>query len=128
MLAAVLLVATLAVAPYVRSTVGQQAELAELEADVVAREGSVADLEAELERWDDPAFVTAQARERLFMVMPGEIGYVVLDPPEEEEAAPEGPVAAVRAAREAATGDETWFGTVWESVRIAGAPAPPPSP
>ena len=34
---------------------------------------------ARSERWDDPAYVEQQARERLGFVMPGEIGYSVLD-------------------------------------------------
>ena len=38
----------------------------------------MASLQQELEDWQDPAFVVAQARSRLHFVFPGEVGYVVL--------------------------------------------------
>ena len=47
----------------------------------------MADLQAAEARWDDPAYVEAQARARLHFVRPGEVGYVVLT--EEELASPE---------------------------------------
>jgi hypothetical protein len=44
----------------------------------------VADLECQRERWQDPAYITTQARERLYYVKPGEVVYLVDDdlPPE----------------------------------------------
>lgn len=37
----------------------------------------VADLEAQRDRWSDPAYITTQARERLYYVRPGEVVYLV---------------------------------------------------
>ena len=33
----------------------------------------------ERKRWSDPAYIRAQARDRLYYVMPGEVSYLVLD-------------------------------------------------
>jgi cell division protein FtsB len=125
-LAVLVLVAAVAVAPYLRSLAAQQAELAALRADVAERRAAVEDLQAELDRWDDPAFVRARARERLFMVMPGEVGYVVLDPPSQEESAPDDAASVAQAA--SAGEDRPWFGDLWESVRLAAAEPPAAQP
>lgn len=117
-LAVVLLALAALVAPYLRSYVDQRAEIAALESDVAAQEADLARLERELARWDDPAYVTAQARQRLHMVLPGETGYVVLDPPEEKD-----PRDGGTTVRDAAP-DRAWFGAVWESVVLAGQEGP----
>lgn len=120
--AILVLVAAVAVAPYLRTMSEQQAALSALEEDVADRERHVAELESELSRWQDPAFVQARARERLMMVMPGETGYVVVDPPPPPEAADA--AAAATEAVEVTGQDRPWFGTLWESVELAGAHAP----
>ena len=56
----------------------QHSRVAELEAEQESLAGEVAALEAERDRWEDPAFVRTQARERLGLVTPGEIGFVVV--------------------------------------------------
>jgi hypothetical protein len=33
----------------------------------------------ERKRWEDPVYVRAQARDRLYYVMPGEVSYLVMD-------------------------------------------------
>ena len=50
-------------------------------------------------RWDDPAYVEAQARERLHFVMPGETSYVVLEPTSRRRRRPGRQVAARRRSR-----------------------------
>lgn len=57
----------------------QQRDLATAQQQIAERTSRVADLEAELQRWRDPAYVKAQARTRLGWVMPGEVGYRVID-------------------------------------------------
>ena len=76
MLVLAALVVTLAIP--LRAWMSQQAEIAALEADVAQSRERVESLRAELEDWEDPAFVIAQARSRLHFVFPGEVGYVVL--------------------------------------------------
>ena len=88
-----------------------------LREQVAAQEQDVAALEAERERWQDPAYVEQQARERLKFVKPGERSYTVLDA--EPSRDDEGP-----GARASPTGDEpaAVVRTVWESTRTADAP------
>jgi cell division protein FtsB len=98
------LVVTLAIP--LRAGMSQQAEIAALEADVAQSRERVESLRAELEDWEDPAFVIAQARSRLHFVFPGEVGYVVLGEddrpivPEEERAADQAP----------------WYSRLWDST------------
>lgn len=101
----------------VRAWLTQRAEIAALEADVAAAQLRVADLQQELEDWNDPAFVIAQARSRLHFVFPGEVGYVVLGsddrPVTPDTTAAQRPVP--------------WYEQLWESTRqadLAGAPSP----
>jgi hypothetical protein len=39
----------------------------------------VIDMEIERDRWRDPNFIRAQARDRLYYVMPGEVSYLVMN-------------------------------------------------
>ena len=101
----------------VRAWLSQRAEIAALEADVAAAQTRVADLEQELEDWNDPAFVIAQARSRLHFVFPGEVGYVVLGSDDR-------PVATELPAEEQPV---PWYEQLWESTRQADrADAPTP--
>jgi len=63
--------------PTVGTYVEQRQQIAALEQAVRIGEEDVAALEAERERWTDAAYVTAQARERLYYVKPGEVVYLV---------------------------------------------------
>lgn len=111
------------VVPTVRSFLAQRADVVALEREVAAARALDADLEAELARWKDPAFVTWQARERLAYVLPGEVAYRVVDPEivdtapvGEEPVEPETPPSGVLTP----TADQPWFASIWESVQVAG--------
>jgi len=115
--------------PTVRAYLGQRAELDALAADVASSEQQAEELRAQLERWDDPAYVAAQARERFAYVMPGETSYQVIDPevvvdelPADDAGEGNGPTLP--------TGADLvpWYTSVWESVRIAGESAVPAGP
>ncbi|WP_084079009.1 septum formation initiator family protein [Demequina sp. NBRC 110057] len=102
--------------PSVRAYLDQQTMLDGLRADAAVANTELDDLTAEVARWDDDAYIEAQARERLRYVYPGETAYRVLDPETvtgDESAAEEGEEAAD------APG-ETWYDTLWDSVREAG--------
>ncbi len=113
--------------PTARAYLGQRAELEALAADVAAAEQREEELRAELDRWNDPAYVAAQARERLSYVMPGETSYRVIDPEivrdevsvEGESSGPTVPSGADAA---------PWYTSVWESVRLAGEAELPGEP
>jgi cell division protein FtsB len=97
----------------------QRSQIAELKEQIAVREQSIGALEREKRRWEDPAFVQAQARERFGYLMPGETSYVVLDEngqPLESEARLHDPDEVVRVEPTA------WWTTAWASVELAGVP------
>ena len=97
-----------------REYLSQRGDIGALEAEVAAQEKRVAELERTRQRWNDPAFVKAQARERLHFVMPGETQYVVLEPDEAPAPVP----APGRSSRPAP--ERPWFSDLWQSVEAAG--------
>ena len=66
-------------APSVGLLIEQRRDIAALEEQVAAQQANVESLEQQQARWDDPAYIEAQARDRLFFVYPGETSFVVLD-------------------------------------------------
>jgi cell division protein FtsB len=74
----VLLVLTVVVlAPGLRIYLEQRQQLSSLQSAVDAQKGTIAELQDQRARYDDPAFLKAQVRDRLFYVMPGETSYLV---------------------------------------------------
>ncbi|WP_269047895.1 FtsB family cell division protein [Paenarthrobacter sp. Z7-10] len=73
----VLLTITVLLAPSVRNFLQQRAQIGALQQNIQSKEQQQADLKKELSRWDDPAYIKAQARDRVNMVMPGETSYWV---------------------------------------------------
>jgi hypothetical protein len=126
MMSGVLVILALLIAPYVRPWLAQRSQLAQGREEVALLQRDVDALTAERNRWDDPAYVKAQARARLHLVMPGEVGYVNLAPGHTASrgADPRSADAALPPRH-----DDAWYGALWQSVVGAGAPAPPaPSP
>jgi len=113
-LALVVCMLAISLAYPMREYLSQRGDIGELEAKVAAQEKRVAELERARERWNDPAYVKAQARDRLHFVMPGETQYVVLEP--DEAPAPED----VPAATDAVQPRRPWFSDLWQSVEAAG--------
>ena len=74
----VLAVLTVSYASSLRAYLQQRAHIGDLKAQIVEREASIDDLEREKQRWDDPAYVKAQARARFGYLMPGEAGFEVI--------------------------------------------------
>jgi len=107
--------------PTVRAYLAQRAELDALAAQVAQAEQEERALERELDRWNDPAYVAAQARERLSYVMPGETAYRVIDPEVVVEEEPEDSPAAESGPAVPLGGTVTpWYATVWSSLAAAG--------
>lgn len=77
--------------PTLGTFIDQRQKIAALEASVQVSADEIEALEQEQARWEDPAYITTQARERLYYVKPGEVVYLVdndLDPaslPQEQE-------------------------------------------
>ncbi|WDH79687.1 septum formation initiator family protein [Microbacterium esteraromaticum] len=69
--------------PTIGTYLDQRQKIAALEHSVQLTEEQIAELEREQARWDDPVYITTQARERLYYVRPGQVPYLVdfdLDP------------------------------------------------
>ena len=98
----------------VRSWFAQRAEIADLRTSVAEAEERVAALELQKERWEDPAFVAAEARRRLHFVLPGEVGFVTL-----------GSEQGLTSEGEAAGPDQPWFSALWSAVQEVDDPEEP---
>ncbi|WP_405217660.1 septum formation initiator family protein [Agrococcus sp. Ld7] len=66
-------------APTIGLLLEQRGDIAALEAQVAEQREHVETLEEDVARWEDPAYIEAQARDRLFFVYPGETSFVLLD-------------------------------------------------
>ena len=123
----VLAVLTVSYASSLKAYLQQRSQIDTLKAQIAEREASITDLEREKERWQDPAYVSAKARERLSYVMPGETSYVVLGEdgkPIQTQATLHDPKQLFQKAPKA------WWTDVWSSVELAGDPPktePPPA-
>lgn len=124
--AVVLTILLVSYATSLRVYLGQQREIAVARQQIAERTRSIERLEDEIARWQDPAYVRAQARERLGWVVPGETGYKVVD----ENGQPLGggteiDTVGTLPSNEHAT---TWWERMWGSVTTADNPEPvPPS-
>src|SRR6202167_6615463 len=121
-LAAVVCVLTLTIAGPVRTYFAQRTEMKQLSASESALRHQIADLEQQKGKLADPAYVAAQARERLGFVRPGEIPYHVQLPPNAALPADPGSEPTV-----AATNDP-WYTSLWHTIADSphGPPTPPP--
>jgi cell division protein FtsB len=103
---------------------GQQAAIAASEAQVQANQQAIDDLHNQLNRWKDPAYVEAQARDRLGWVIPGEIGFQVIGP----DGQPLGVGAGIGSVSGLPAGElpQTWWNRLVGSIQAADNPAPAP--
>ncbi|WP_430592414.1 FtsB family cell division protein [Humidisolicoccus flavus] len=112
----VIVLGTLTLSPTISLLVEQRQEIAALEAQIASQEENVDDLGREISRWDDPAYIEAQARDRLFYVYPGELSFVVLDDRTEfDESAPLDAFSS-----EVETTKIDWTSALVETIVVAG--------
>lgn len=127
-LAAVICVLTLTIAGPVRTYFAQRTEMNQLAASEAALRSQVADLEQRKAKLADPAYIAAQARERLGFVKPGDIPFQVQLPPSAAEPTQPGSPSA-----KPPNGDP-WYTSLWHTIADAphlppaNSPAPPPPP
>lgn len=114
--AVVLLVAAILVAPTLRVFLNQQAEISATQQDIGAQEQREQELTEQIQRWEDPAYVQQQARDRLNLVMPGEKKYMVIGG--QDAAGDPGAEAATRP--EDVNTQMPWGDALWDSVVRAG--------
>ena len=98
----------------VRNWLSQRAQVAALRADIAASTERIDELQTELDRWSDPAYISSEARRRLHFLLPGEIGYVTI--------ARDGSPAESVLSDEAAQVPQGWHSVLWDSLERADGP------
>ncbi len=116
----VLVILALSYANSLRIYLDQQRDLGVAQQQIAERTGRISQLEDELSRWKDPAFVKAQARDRLGWLLPGDTGYKVIGP----DGKPLGTGVVLDSRTELPPGEhsEMWFDRLWGSVETADNP------
>lgn len=105
LLAMVLCTLIVALAYPMRQYVSQRAQIGDLEREREQARQRVEQLRDLKARWQDDAYAKQQIRQRLHYVMPGETGYVVIDPD-----------AAKQSRADRGTADRPWYTNVWDGV------------
>lgn len=108
-------------APQVKILVEQRQQIADLQSQADQQKADISDIEKQRARWDDPAYVRAQARDRLYYVMPGEISYLIINDVEVEETAREKASATLRAT------NTDWVAGLLSSFLVSGLGTPTPA-
>ncbi len=78
MMGAVVL-AVVILAPSLQGFLAQRQQIADQQKAVDQLSAQVDALKEQRARWNDPSYIRAQARDRLYYVMPGEVSYLVID-------------------------------------------------
>src|SRR6201992_535306 len=112
-LAAVICVLTLTIAGPVRTYFAQRTEMNQLAASEAALRRQIADLEQKKVKLGDPAYIAAQARERLGVVMPGDTPFQVQLP----AAAAASPRTGAEAAKPSS--NTPWYSSLWHTIADA---------
>lgn len=68
---------TFVLVPTVSTYMDQRQQIRALQNAVAVSQSEVAELQSQRERWSDPAYITTQARERLYYTFPGEVVYLI---------------------------------------------------
>ena len=115
----VVAVLTVSYASSLRAYLQQRGQINDLKSQIAEHEANIDELESEKDRWEDPAYVEQQARERLGYVMPGEKTYLVLG----EDGKPLEPASELQDPTTVISTAETpWWSDGWASVELAGHP------
>lgn len=113
---ALVLVGAFTLSPSISLLIEQNARINELQGDLDEVNADIDELEQEVANWSDPAYVQAQARDRLYYVMPGEQAFTVLDDREGLETLDDTSVTSDSLTQECVD----WATVGLESIIIAG--------
>ena len=128
----VLVLGTWLISPDVEAFLNQRREIAEMEQSIRQAEQAVEEMQAERDRWQDPVYIRAQARDRLYYVLPGEVSYLVMDSEGMDFSDTSGTVGAQLAqlrsadeiSAESAAADDNWVDSLLESFLRAALDQP----
>lgn len=122
MLVAIVLLLITSYSASLRTWWQQRQDIRAVETEITRREAAIAKLEDDAQRFDDPAYIERQARERFGWVFPGEVGYRVIGADGEVEG------NAPQLAEPPSEADPPWYDTLGRSVEAAGAEPVKPEP
>ena len=135
-LLAVILIGMFTLAPSIQIWYEQQREIADYRALVVQAQENLEGMQQERLRWDDEVYIRAQARDRLYFVMPGEVSFLVMDAEGIDLSDTSGTVGAMLADRRKSSGfslevlasKKNWVEALLESTLRAGLEEPNQEP
>src|SRR5690606_2718720 len=105
----------LVLAAPLKTLIEQRQQIAQLEQSLAEAQDAVDDLNEQVARWSDPAYIQAQARERLYYVLPGDVSYLVIGQEEPTTGGESLPISD-----EIQTTRTDWIGGLLASVYTAG--------
>lgn len=115
----VLAVLVVSYASSMRAYLEQRHHIESLEQSIAQSQAHIEQMKRERERWQDPAYVRAKARERFGWVLPGQIGFQIID----ENGKPLGHDDALSDPETTVEEDRPlWWQSAWASVEAAGHP------
>jgi len=131
-LIAIGILAVVTLAPRVQIWYEQRVTAADLAHQNEETRKNLIQMKEDLKRWDDPVYIRAQARNRLFYVMPGEISFTVMDADKVKSGDRSGTVGAALAAsrnttslsKKVSTTKSNWTENLVETVVRAGLEQP----
>ena len=120
------------VSPDVEAFLNQRRQIVEMEESIRLAREQVEQMEAERDRWQDPVYIRAQARDRLYYVLPGEVSYLVMDAEGMDFSDTSGTVGALLSERrsadeistEIAAANDNWVDSLLESFMRAATDIP----
>jgi cell division protein FtsB len=135
-LLAVILIGVFTLAPSVQIWYEQRQTIADYQTLVEQAKENLAGMEEERLRWDDEVYIRAQARDRLYFVMPGEVSFLVMDAEGIDISDTSGTVGAMLAEQRKSSGfslevlesETSWVEALLESALRAGLEEPNQEP
>ncbi|CAM5346811.1 FtsB family cell division protein [Leifsonia shinshuensis] len=133
MMGAVVL-AVVILAPSLQAFLAQRQQIADQQKAVQELSAQVDALKEQRARWNDPSYIRAQARDRLYYVMPGEVSYLVIDDRAPAAKADTTPVSS-KLQKTKTDWMDSLFGSLMGAgltdatpAQLGGTPAPSPTP
>jgi cell division protein FtsB len=135
-LLAVILIGMFTLAPSIQIWYEQQRQIADYRALVEQAKENLEGMQQERLRWDDEVYIRAQARDRLYFVMPGEVSFLVMDAEGIDLSDTSGTVGAMLAEQRKSSGfslevlasKKNWVEALLESTLRAGLEEPNQEP
>lgn len=112
-LISVLVIAVILLGLPLREWIHQRSEIADAQREQIEAQRRVDNLQHQADLWNNPSYVEKQARKRLHFLFPGEVGYQVLRPGEEDG----GGIQPVTRKDQELVGP--WYGRLWASLKQA---------